>query len=346
MNTAKLTLKPDEAAPQRVFLYEFISGGGCFHPSIDEPPSGTLLQEGLAMWRAAYEDLSRISNVEVVTTRDARLSMAGELAIPVDQNDPQLFTDLARRCDAALVIAPEFDGHLENLVRQVEEAGCRLLGTDSSFVRRAANKQATLESLVAAGVSVPHGQLLQSGKLVPRGTKYPVVAKHNDGAGSMGRVLDIEPDGPFDKDMRLEEFLSGTSCSQSFLCCGDQPAIACPPMEQWIARDGSLQYLGGERMQSQPLVERASSLAEKVVLAFPNTRGYVGVDMILGNAPDGSEDCVLEVNPRLTTSYIGLRHLTDDNLMQMLLDIATGARPSIGFNSKPVRFWANGTLET
>jgi hypothetical protein len=48
--------------------------------------------------------------------------------------------------------------------------------------------------------------------------------------------------------------------------------------------------------------------------------GYVGVDVILGV----ESDQVIEINPRLTTSYVGLRALAADNLMDLLLRLVRG----------------------
>jgi predicted ATP-grasp superfamily ATP-dependent carboligase len=49
--------------------------------------------------------------------------------------------------------------------------------------------------------------------------------------------------------------------------------------------------------------------------------------MILGAAGDGSGDRVLEVNPRLTTSFVGLAHLSASSLLAALLAAAGGEEP-------------------
>ena len=53
-------------------------------------------------------------------------------------------------------------------------------------------------------------------------------------------------------------------------------------------------------------------------------RGWVGVDMILGSCNDGRDDRVLEINPRLTTSFVGLSRAQERGLTQLLLDHAKG----------------------
>ena len=57
---------------------------------------------------------------------------------------------------------------------------------------------------------------------------------------------------------------------------------------------------------------------------MPATQGYVGIDLVLGSAEDGSADVVVEINPRLTTSYVGLRQLLKTNLAAAMIEAAAG----------------------
>jgi predicted ATP-grasp superfamily ATP-dependent carboligase len=50
---------------------------------------------------------------------------------------------------------------------------------------------------------------------------------------------------------------------------------------------------------------------------MPGLAGYVGVDLIVGE----NAITVLEVNPRLTTSYAGLRRAIGANPARLVLDL-------------------------
>ena len=71
---------------------------------------------------------------------------------------------------------------------------------------------------------------------------------------------------------------------------------------------------------------------------------YVGVDLVLGSAPDGSQDCVIEMNERLTTSYIGLQALTETNLAEALVNVAIGKEANLKWRSGRVRFYSDGQV--
>ena len=58
----------------RIFLYEFVAGGGWHHASPNEPPCGTLLAEARAMIQALATDLAALPENELVLLHDARLA--------------------------------------------------------------------------------------------------------------------------------------------------------------------------------------------------------------------------------------------------------------------------------
>ena len=72
--------------------------------------------------------------------------------------------------------------------------------------------------------------------------------------------------------------------------------------------------------------------------------GYVGVDLVLGDNADGNGDRVIEINPRLTTSYVGLRAAAQANLAAAMLAAAEDRRPDMRFSPKSLQFDADGTV--
>jgi predicted ATP-grasp superfamily ATP-dependent carboligase len=92
------------------------------------------------------------------------------------------------------------------------------------------------------------------------------------------------------------------------------------------------------------LADRAAALARRAITALPATVGYVGIDIVLGRDPHGSEDTVIEVNPRLTTSYVGLRAAAQSNLAEAMWRIAMGKLQSICFDERPLEFDPAGNV--
>jgi predicted ATP-grasp superfamily ATP-dependent carboligase len=126
--------------------------------------------------------------------------------------------------------------------------------------------------------------------------------------------------------------------------CGPTSKVALVPCKQRLSSDGRLRYLGGELPLAAGLADRAVTLAKRALTALPSTVGYVGVDMVLGSDPHGGDDAVIEVNPRLTTSYVGLRAAAQSNLAAAMLRIGQGESPSVAFTQRPIEFDPAGNV--
>jgi predicted ATP-grasp superfamily ATP-dependent carboligase len=335
----------------RVFLYEFFSGGGLWHWPAGLA-DGSILAEGRGMIDAIAADFSALENVKVFLTRDSRSPVLAPLPceiVPVaSANDErQIMRHFAKAADWTLLIAPETRGALLARSRLVESAGGRLLSPSSACVEIAGSKTLTAEALMAAGVPVPRAADMTPGdRHALASLRLPVVAKPVDGCGSQGiRLLRAVMD---DWDtgqgiMRLEEFVPGLAASVAVLCgpAGNHALLAC---EQRLSTDGQFKYLGGRLPIDPQLDARARKLALAAVGALPRPRGYFGVDLVLGQSADGSDDRVIEINPRLTTSYAGLRRACGTNLAAAMLAVAAGEPPDLCFRHEPVEFLADGTI--
>jgi predicted ATP-grasp superfamily ATP-dependent carboligase len=178
-------------------------------------------------------------------------------------------------------------------------------------------------------------------------TPFPAVLKPIDGCGSQGvrRIDRAEDLGElsFDRPHRLERFVPGMAASVAVLC-GLELLVALPACEQRLTDDGRFSYLGGRTPLAPALDERARRLALAAVRTLPEPLGYVGVDLVLGDDPHGAADYVIEINPRLTTSYIGLRAACRDNLAAAMLAVAEGRQPSLEWHDGAVEFSADGRV--
>src|SRR5439155_13592432 len=160
------------------------------------------------------------------------------------------------------------------------------------------------------------------------------VIKPRNGAGSQDTFLVRSDDDFADVWQRCngrreafiaQPFIAGKALSVALLIAEDGSIREVLPVaEQHLSDDGRFRYLGG-RIPADISPESARAvqqLAERACRAVPGLTGYVGCDIVL---PDvGHEEPVLiEINPRLTASYIGYRQLTDDNIPARLLDANT-----------------------
>ncbi|HEY7329561.1 MAG TPA: ATP-grasp domain-containing protein [Gemmataceae bacterium] len=321
-----------------LFVYEYLSSGAAEDAS-DRP---SLQTEGWAMLSAVLEDLARCPKVRTSTLLDSRRTplrrWSGQVVVqhvrPGAEEDT--FRSLAGSADWSLVIAPEFDDILFERSRWVEEAGGRLLGCSPEAIHQTADKQNLAQLWLARGIPTP--SLEQT---------YPLVFRPRFGAGSQAtflvhdeeeraKALHLAGEEGWNGEMMLQRYAPGLPASVAFFA-GGGTRHSLPAVEQRLSCDGRFRYLGGRLPLPDYLDRRARKLAERAIECVEGLHGWFGVDLVLGDAMDGSDDVAIEINPRLTTSYLGLRRLARFNLAAALLAVATEVPPPI---------WAWGTEST
>jgi predicted ATP-grasp superfamily ATP-dependent carboligase len=252
--------------------------------------------------------------------------------------EPEALRSAARDADWTVVVAPETDGILAARVALVRTAGGRVAAPDDRFIAVAGDKQATVRALAAAGVPVPAGRLLEPGEEWPVGFALPAVVKARAGCGGDGLAVLRGPAEllPAEFSRRLEAHAAGTPDGVSCLCGAEGP-FPLPPVRQRFSTGRSPRFLGGDLGLPAAAAARATQLARRAITALEWATGpavgWVGVDMILGSRDDGAHDRVLEINPRLTTSFVGLSAQSSRSLLRALL--ARGAGEPVDWPGEP-----------
>jgi tyramine---L-glutamate ligase len=289
----------------RVFAFEYVTAGGW--REIGAPPS--LIAEGALMLRALVRDLAQLPALEVVAAADPALAPgaldASLMTVAVDDLRGS-WRRIAAGCDVVWPIAPETDGLLEEMVRLAKEAGCAVLASRPPALAIARSKQATAEHLAARGIPAVATRVLAA---APPATDEAWVVKPDDGAGAVDTVL-VAGEAALARWRReaasrrlvVQPFVAGAPLSLSLLAQdGDAWLLACNRQDVRLV-DGRFCYRGGVVGGAEARRAALAPLARAIAAALPDLWGYVGVDLIDG----GDGPVVLEINPRLTTSYIGL----------------------------------------
>lgn len=328
---------------QRVFVYEYT----CAVPG--SPVAEPLRAEGTAMLEAVLEDLTSVPHVVVSALRNAR-------------DEEAEFRRSARMADEALVIAPETNGILAQRAAWAVEEHCRLLGPPVEVIQHCADKLALAQTWQKAGVLTPDTQQWTSA--APAGWKN-VIIKPRVGAGceatyitlpgpggtrehavqasdSLPHLLARRAHGQSERDkLIVQPRIAGLAASVAFLI-GPSCALPLLPCAQRIEPSGNrLEYRGGSAPLPPPLADRAVRIATQAIEAVHGLFGFVGVDVVLG---DDGRDWAIEINPRMTTSYIGLRRLFRGNLMEALRQVVVGRLPQMAWSNHRVAFTADGQI--
>ena len=330
----------------KIAVFEYFTGGGLSDGDLNPD----LILEGYAMFHSVVQDLQKGGH-SILTTIDQRLitqiTINPKIVVSVSSNREfrKKILTLSTEAEAFLVIAPE--RYLSDLI-QICSKSCSLsLNSEPNTIKEVANKACFFNVLKEQGVSIPETKCFSktceideiAGAAEQIG--YPLVVKPSVGSGCEGlsivktknqlnnackiaKIVDIK--GEF----LIQNFFNGESVSVSLLV-SENSVTPISLNSQFIMLESpknSSKYYGGVVPFDHELKSQAIKLAKHVISYFPGLKGYIGVDLVLTK----SKPIILEINPRVTVSYLGLSRVSNINLGQGMLDTFLRKTPKINLN--------------
>jgi len=320
-----------------LLIFEYVSGGGYANMKL----SSSILSEGYGMLRSLISDCKAAGH-NVTTLLDSRLkefNPPNEADQIVSVSSPnELYAKLKEHssvADAVYVIAPESSQVLKKLVHTIETSGGTSLNCEIDAIKRVSNKMTAYETLERMGLKVPETVLMdihektENIRRLIKELGYPLVFKPLDGVSCGGLSL-VKDEGDIagavkkvaheslSKHFIVQKVIRGKAVSVCVISTGDK-AVAVTLNRQLVtlaSPDGESRYYGGVVPFDHSLEKEALRAAQRVVEGIGGLKGYVGVDIILSD----EDPILMEVNPRLTTSYVGLRRVANFNPAQAIVD--------------------------
>ena len=313
----------------KLFICEFITGGGLQNDEMSE----SMAREGDLMLGALIGDLQESGHTEIVCPRDARLACpAYEVQfIPRENNVWETWKKWMRQCEAAWLIAPESGNALYQLTTMAVEQNCMLFGCTPEAVKLATSKSETIRFLTSNNIAcVPVLEYPYSNTGGNRGW----VVKPDDGAGGedsyffeQADQLQAYVESSTGKNILVQEYMPGIPASISMLCHNGHCQLLSCNQQLFEFRGGRGKLEGIIVNGVQQYATEFRKLAETVAAVFTGLNGYVGIDLLI----TGEGLKVLEINPRLTTAYAGLKESLGLNPAAMIMNTLISGK----FQDKP-----------
>lgn len=300
----------------KVFVFEHLCSGCASGDDL----SPQLTPMGSAMLTAMISDFEKMG-AHVSTMLDHRITLPlNDVHVTRVSSNSQcnkVFEQLSAAADFSVIIAPESDGILEGWIANLESRNCATFNSSLAATRLCADKLTMAGVMEKAGIKTPPTRVLENSSLALM-IRFPVVVKPRRGAGSEWTFVcrdqaDIAA-MPHWEDWIVQPLIPGVAASCSVIAHEGKvtPLVAGV---QIVEGDKRLHYRGGRLPLDSPA---ARELAARAVRAIPGMKGYIGVDMVLGDDPSGADDVVIEINPRISMSYLGLRELCEQNIAQAI----------------------------
>ena len=333
----------------KILVFEYITGGGFNKQELPD----SLASEGRLMLQALLDDLCSYTEhgdgngITVLVMLDSRVSGSINTAgfdtviINPEQNSHEEFARLALHCDAVWPIAPEFDGILQALCQTVELLGKRLLTSPASAVALTGNKFNTYQCLKQHHIAtVPTRmftgadgdndtrhfaqEFVESSSASPTCKVEQWLVKPVDGAGCADSYIltdrkDFEQMQVRKGQYVIQPHIQGIKTSLSCLFKKGIGWLLCVNLQQFNIINQQY-HLSKIIVNHHSDLSAYQNLVDNIAHALPELWGYVGIDLI--ETPE--QLFVLEINPRLTTSFVGINAARGINVAENILQLLKG----------------------
>jgi len=323
-----------------IFISEFFSGGGLSHQDIP----GSLLSEGYAMLSAVVNDVKRYNpDIKIATTLDYRINnyyppLNVDSHIDIDEKDDfvSFFERMKiRMVDSALIIAPESGKILTNLTKIVEEdMNLANLGCGYKAIDTCTNKFETINSIKNVNVKIPKTKVmkLNNTNVIDEILNFPVplVIKPIDGVAGSGISLIEDHDikkveqailklkkETTENEFLVQEFISGLNISVSLVTNSEIFIPLSVNFQNIDLKADNSEYQGGHVPYRDINQQELHDKSIKIIQAIEGLNGYVGIDYVVNE----SGIYFMEINPRITTSYIGIQKTLNENVAKYLINL-------------------------
>ncbi|UCH04464.1 MAG: ATP-grasp domain-containing protein [Candidatus Thorarchaeota archaeon] len=320
----------------RVFVYEHITAGGLAEERWDL----SFAAQGFAMLSSLARSLNHAGH-EIIVAFDSRIN---EMLIPKSARRERVSSSsdwsevvdsLSEDADSAIVIAPEDEGILTDVLAKIRADGLDVVGPETETSAICSDKVRCTELYSDLSLPVPTTVSANLDRILDKSSEidYPAVLKPavSSGAIHTSRVSnEAELESLVDHlkgSLRsprfvLQEFVEGVDSSVSLLVNDGQTYVLSVNRQNVsLGRAGSISgYHGGECHFVHPASEEAVSSAQKIVESLPGLRGYVGIDFVL----QGEEAVPMDINPRVTVSAVGIERTRGPDALACILDCSEG----------------------
>ena len=271
----------------------------------------SMKMQGNRMVDALYFDLKQVKQLNITIGKQR----IGETAL-------DFFSDIIPRIDMVWVVAPEINSELERF--HIASQKKLWIGSDLQAIRLASNKLETKKYLKSLNINTPDEVTFES---LRKKNYTKAVYKPIDGAGTTD-TYKIENKKNIISTLNkkrsyffLEEWIEGTPYSVSLNCrLSDFDVLSISKQHITSNHLGKLFYEGVEPVESKmfkKLRESILPILHLIVSNITGLRGFIGIDFIL---KENSQISIIEINPRLTCSYIGLSKYNKDNTAVKILN--------------------------
>ena len=319
----------------KILIYEYVTGGGL----INEDLSSTLLNEAKLITSNLYSDMRASDGVSFNFFLDERLNnlVTSESILINRKNIKKIYDkDFLKKFDYILPILPETNLDLYKYVKFLEENKINKIISDKKIISLLSNKLSFYNFFISHNINTIPTYAINDIRKIKK--LKNLIVKDKYGAGcSFVKIFK----GPSDKGFSgynnnyiVQPYIHGQSYSISAFFSRDDIYLLSINKQDIKIKQGFIKLNKIIVNDKTVGCTKIYVLLERIKYMLPKLYGYIGIDIIINDK--GLH--LVEINPRLTTSYIGLRETLGINLVNLMIGkkikkrIVSGKKSCINLN--------------
>ena len=308
---------------KNLLIFEYITS----NPSKFFLKNQVLLEEGIKMIDKLSFDFQKSIGIKKISViRNTKLNFKKYKNINYFLTNKRIsWLDILKNLDIkktkVLLIAPETNNIISSVLKIINSLGFEVLCSDTNTIIKFRSKFSTYNNLKKK--KIPCVKSFKKISEVEK-KKLKYIVKPNISSGSENVFL-------AKNYKELSRILKKTNFSYviqyykpkmvgsfSMICLkGKSIVLACN--KQIVSKKKRISQIGSFIGKYEKYRQNFIKIANLISKSFPGLYGYVGVDVVF----EDNMWKVIEINPRFTTSYVGLEKVYGGKINRMIIDLYT-----------------------
>lgn len=307
-----------------------------------------LISEGFEILKSILNDLEDADDYDVDYLLMDNLNIAHEHNHEIILKEDLILwlSNNSRKYEYCLFVAPEDDLIQYKIAKILEENNVKLLTSNSLASYTCSSKYLTYKNTPSDILKIPSIIIDTNNydiNLINRKFNYKdIIFKPDNYTSSnyiyhttidnLEKVIDTYNRNNI-KSMLIQKYINGTPISISAIINKIDINILSINSQVINEDNDKISYIGCVSPIHHPLEKKIKETSMRIIQSIPGLKGFIGIDYII----DQDDNIYfVELNSRITTPYIVLSRIAEDNLTQYLIDhiIQDKKMRKIKFNNK------------
>ena len=296
---------------KKILIYEHFTGGGL----LNEDLSSDLMNDAKLILLSIMTSCDRSYNYDYNYFLDYRLTdYRTDRSIITNESEDLYNLSLIKKYDYILPILPEIDSNLSNYVKFLEKNNIKKVISDTRTIDICSDKLIFYQYMTKH--AIPVIPTYKSLNFKNRSDKYILKDRLGAGCSYVRLTKKNELEEYYSENMIVQPFIDGDHCSLSVFFSNSNFRLLTINKQNIGTTNCMLRLKSLIINVNQNLYLDILPIISNIKKSLPGLFGFVGIDFLLR----GREIYIVEINPRLTTSFSGLYETIGCNMIDLLIN--------------------------